>query len=289
MLPPGQPARLARTECHDIRGADGRLRRVFLHVPEGPAPEGGWPSLWMTDGNAVVGTAVEALRVRALWPEGSNVGPGVLVALGYPVEAPYDHLLRARDLSPPPGRLYPPFTEGGPEVRTGGADAFAEFIEAQVMPFVAARVPLDRARRTLFGHSFGGLFALHTLFTRPHAFRNWVAASPSIFWEEGALLTAFERFRAAPPPGLDAVVHLSAGEWEGAELAPFRRAAADAEARRAEQARARTLEAAREMAGALAATPGLAPRFEVFAGETHMSVLPVAVGRAVDLAFALSR
>ncbi|WP_244639345.1 alpha/beta hydrolase [Aureimonas endophytica] len=265
----------------------GETRRIFVHVPAETPPPEGWPLLVMTDGNAMIATAVDALRVQASYPGGTNVGPGVIAAIGYPVDAAYDPLRRSFDLSPPPGRHYPPFTPAGPPVRTGGADELLRFIEGDLLPFLERLVPIDAARRTLFGHSFGGLFALHALFSGAGLFSRYVAASPTIYWEDGGLLEAERRF-GEEHDGSSVFVHLSSGEYEGETLAPFQYGRDDTEARLAKAKEAQTTRLAREMAGRLGALPGLAGRFETYPGETHMTVLPVAVARAVRVAFGLS-
>jgi predicted alpha/beta superfamily hydrolase len=278
-----------RADCGGTRWFDladscsGAIRRIFLWLPPGPAPDEGWPALWLLDGNAVISTAVDAMRAQAFWPSGTNIGWGALIGIGYPSDAAYDSFRRSWDLGPPPGRSYPPFVAGGPEVKTGGGGEMARFLLEDLREFLPAHLRLDPRRQSLFGHSFGGLFTLWLLLTRPVAFANWIAASPSITWEDSFLLRHLERFDAA---GQALRLHLSAGEWEGAELAPFQRLAPDAEARLANKAQSRTVEAAMEMASALASR-GLHAFYETYPDETHMSVLPVAVNRAIRWAFSL--
>lgn len=286
------PASLPGTSVFDIApsGDTGALPyRVFVYTPPGDAPEAGWPVLYMLDGNAVFATAIDAVRAQASYPRGTNVTHGMVVAIGYPTDEAYDPWRRSWDLSPPPGQAYPPFHEGGPEVRTGGGEAFLRFIEDGLKPLLEARFPIDRGRQTLFGHSFGGLFALYALFRRPATFRIWVAASPAIYWED----TVIARSRDAMSPGdwrgFTGRVLLSAGEYETAELAPFQRNRDDTESRREHLTKIRTLGLARDWAGEINALAGRsdAARFEIYAGENHMSVLPVAVNRAVQAAFAV--
>ncbi len=280
----GQPG-CGGTRWFDLEdSASGALRRVFLWVPPGEAPQAGWPSLTMTDGNAVIGTAVDAMRAQAFYPSGSNLGWGVLIAVGYPTEDAYDPFRRSWDLGPPPGATYPPFWPDTPEVKTGGGAEMARFLLEDVRAFLAPRVRLDWSHAGLFGHSFGGLFALWLLFTRPDAFSHWIAASPAITWENGFLLAHRDAF---DPAGRRLTVHLSAGEWEGDRLAPFQEGAEDADKRRADKATTRTIAAAQEMAAHLAALPGVTAQYETYAGETHMSVLPVAVNRALHCLLAL--
>ena len=83
-------------------------------------------------------------------------------------EKPFDAERRQRDLLPVPD----------------GADRFLEMIAGELLPAIGRIAPLDPARRTLIGHSYGGLFALHALFTRPDLFEAHVAGSPSIWWQE---------------------------------------------------------------------------------------------------------
>jgi predicted alpha/beta superfamily hydrolase len=285
--PKASPALIADTTVHDFVPADGGAPwRVFLYVPSGPATEAGWPVLYMTDGNAVIGTAVDAMRAQAFYPLGTNVGWGVIVAIGYPVEGAHDPLRRSWDLGPPPGKTYPPFYEGTPEVGTGGAGDFLAFIEEDLKPWVANRTRIDEKRQTLYGHSFGGLFALYALFTRPLSFRTFVVASPAIYWEDRAIDRFLETFEASVPDDLKADVILSAGEYETEKLAPFQAGAEDEEKRLQQKKLTRTGEFARAMAERLA-LPGVRASFELHAGENHMSILPVTVNRAVQAAFAV--
>jgi predicted alpha/beta superfamily hydrolase len=270
----------------DLRDSvTGAVRRVFLWTPPAPEPKAGWPALWLMDGNAVIGTAVDAMRAQAFWPSGTNLGWGALIALGYPSDDAYDSFRRSWDLGPPPGRSYPPFYDGGPEVKTGGGGEMARFLLEDVREFLTDHIHLDPQNQSLFGHSFGGLFALWMLFNHAGAFRNVIAASPAITWEDSALLNHLEAFVA---PETAPRVHLSAGEWEGFDLAPFQRSGDEVKARLAEKSSTRTIAAAQEMASELTAR-GLDVAYETYAGETHMSVLPVAVNRALSWAFAIDR
>ena len=269
-------------------GKNVQPHRIFLYRPPRPAPPEGWPVLYLTDGNACFATAVDAQRVQMSYPSGTNIRDGVVVAIGYPSDEAYDPFRRSWDLSPPPGRIYPPFFPDTPDVRTGGGDDFLSAIEDELKPWIERQAPIDRSRQTLFGHSFGGLFVLHALFTRPHAFQRWIAASPAIFWEEAAILATEQAFleRAEVPSGTE--LHLSAGQYESERLiAPFHKGRPDEEQRLARALETRTVEHAQAMAERWAALPAFSgvARFEQHAGENHMSVLPVAVNRAVQVAF----
>lgn len=159
-----------------------------------------------------------------------------------------------------------------------------DFIETQLLPHLDGMVRLDATRRSLFGHSFGGLFTLYALFERPGLFANWIAASPSIHWEGSEILN--NEARRQRPAGNAAFLHLSAGEYEGDRLAPFQYQNDDAASRLEKRKVERTVALAQEMADRLnGSEDGIQTQFELFMGETHMSVLGPAVNRAVSIAF----
>jgi len=172
------------TRFFDLMPAKGgEPYRIFLSIPGGEPPAEGWPLLVTTDGNATFPFAVASLVTQAPYPTGTNVGWGVVAAIGYPSDDPYNAMRRAWDLGPPPTKSYPPYFEGGPPVLIGGTGELLDLIEHELLPKIAAMVRLDPTRRSLFGHSFGGLFTLFSLFERPGLFKNWIAASPTIYWE----------------------------------------------------------------------------------------------------------
>lgn len=277
---------------HDVEAVDGGdVYRIFVYRPDGEAPPEGWPVLYMTDGNAVIGTAVDVMRAQSGYPTGTNVAPGVIVTVGYPIDGAYDFLRRSWDLSPPPGSTYPPFFDNSPTVKTGGAEAFVEFIENRVKPMVEATLPINRDKQALFGHSFGGLFVLYSLFTRPAAFTTWIAASPSIYWEGRTIEQFYPGFERAPATCKDACLFLSCGEYETERLAPFQVGAEDEAERLAQKQVTLNDVLAIELKDRLNGLPGQPVRttFEIHAGENHMSLLPVAVNRAIQHAFAIRK
>ncbi|NKJ09781.1 alpha/beta hydrolase-fold protein [Rhizobium sp. SG741] len=289
---PLTPVTLAGATFADItfENAD-KPHRIFLYRPDKSPPPEGWPVLYLMDGNACFATAVDALKVQAAYPNGTNICEGVIVAIGYPSDEPYDPLRRSWDLSPPPGRTYPPFFPGGPDVRTGGGERFLKLIENELKPWVEGHVPVDQSRQALFGHSFGGLFALYALFSKPDAFSRWIAASPAIFWEDAAILATERALLDNLEDPLDIELHLSSGEYEGEKLAPFHKGTPDEHKRQERAKETRTIELARDMAQRWAISASFAGTaiFEEYPGENHMSVLPVAVNRAVQIAFRRSK
>ncbi|MFJ3485539.1 alpha/beta hydrolase [Pseudomonas sp. NPDC090202] len=163
----------------DLDSADGqRHYRIWIARPRQSAPAQGYPSLWMLDGNAAVGV----LDVELLKRLAEGRAP-LLVAIGYQTPLRIERNARTLDYTPRRSAgdvQHDPLTN----VPSGGADAFLDLLRDRIRPQVAAQVPLDPAEQTLWGHSYGGLLVLHTLFTRPQLFNHYAAASPSLWWDE---------------------------------------------------------------------------------------------------------
>ncbi|KAJ6124393.1 esterase [Penicillium samsonianum] len=98
----------------------------------------------------------------------------------------------------------------------GGADAFLHFITNTVHHFVFSSIfpRISVCQTALFGHSFGALFALHALYTAPASFDAYLAASPSIWWNDGFLLQEEEQFYNMPEPHHQPSVWMAYGSLE---------------------------------------------------------------------------
>ncbi|TDR87067.1 alpha/beta hydrolase [Enterovirga rhinocerotis] len=264
----------------DVATRGGAAYRIFVWRPDAPAPPAGYPVTYLLDGNAVFGTAVDIARLQQMGFGPKPNPPGAIVAIGYPGDDPISPERRTLDLTPAaPAKPLPPRPDGRPQPPSGGADSFLDIIESEIKPAVARHLPLDPARTTLFGHSFGGLFTLHCLFTRPHAFAAYVAASPSIWWNPAAILGSERTFAARPAADRARRLLITVGDGE---QPPADAASDEAFARRL--AEARMVDHARDMAARLAAMPGLTSRFHLFAGESHGSVIPAALSLGLRFA-----
>lgn len=87
-------------------------------------------------------------------------------------------------------------------LETGGRAAeLVECLEKTVKPEVKRRLEGRAVTHVLMGHSFGGLFALSTMASRPALFDAWVAADPSLWWDGGVLVRMLEKNPAAGRSG----------------------------------------------------------------------------------------
>jgi predicted alpha/beta superfamily hydrolase len=89
---------------------------------------------------------------------------------------------RQRELTPPPHD--PRFVRSFPQ--SGGAAEFRSFLTDEVVPFIEARYR-TAPRRALMGESLAGLFVVDTFLAKPEAFDDYIAVSPSLWWDARAL------------------------------------------------------------------------------------------------------
>ncbi len=88
---------------------------------------------------------------------------------------------RRRELTPPPAD--PRYTKAFPQA--GGAADFRRFLTQEAIPFVEGRYR-TAPRRTLMGESLAGLFVVDTFLHSPQAFQDYIAVSPSLWWDDKA-------------------------------------------------------------------------------------------------------
>lgn len=75
----------------------------------------------------------------------------------------------------------------------GGADAFLDYVEKELIPFVDKHYQTSKFK-TLNGHSLGGLLSLHAMHSRPGLFTAHVALSPSIHWGNKIVLPKLKKY-----------------------------------------------------------------------------------------------
>lgn len=253
-----------RFERFTVSSTDGsRVWRINLGIPKGSAPEAGWSSFWMLDGNAALIEFDDALLEElARQPEQQ-----VLVFIGYDNDLRIDSPARTRDY---------PFVpdvrgdvDGGQTRIGGGADAFLEIIERKIHPEVARRAALHPEQQTLWGHSLAGLFALHALYTRTGLFQTYAAGSPSLWWGNGAMLEEPEERFVSHNAGHKARLLLSLGGGERARDVSNRDLTNDRVNEHLRRIGAVPSDSTARLAERLAQVPGIEVRYREFDGLTH--------------------
>jgi predicted alpha/beta superfamily hydrolase len=292
---PPQPATVAASQQIVFTSAvDGRRYRLQIAMPLAPPRPGGFPVLYILDGDAYFSTYASAARLRAAL--GGELEPVIVVGIGYP-EADTDMMavqrLRFFELTPTkPDAAEQALDERmlGAKVEYGGADTFFRVLQTEIRPRVAALAPVAPGRDILFGHSLGGLFVLHTLFEHPEAFKTWLALSPSIWWDHRAVLRgegAFEKEVAGGKIAPRVFIGVGGREQTPPAVAP---PGMTPEEVHREVAEAAMIDNARDLAARLKATagaPGWTVDFKVFEARSHMAAPWAAADDLLDFALAV--
>jgi hypothetical protein len=172
--PAPKPMTLGETVTLVSKKLGGEKRRINLYRPP-VDPKLALPVLLMLDG----GLEEDFVHVAGLVQVGASNGtmrPFLLVGI--------ENTERRRDLTGPTtndeDRQVAP--------RVGGSEAFRAFIADELLPWLEANQKVTR-ERALVGESFAGLFVVETLVERPDLFTHYVAIDPSLWWNDGKLLT----------------------------------------------------------------------------------------------------
>ncbi|MBK0063824.1 MULTISPECIES: alpha/beta hydrolase [unclassified Acinetobacter] len=164
---------------------------IQVYIPYTPAPKTGYPVLYMLDGNAVFNSASSIAQSLGGGSEKMGLDPVVIVTIGYPSETQFSGQQRALDYTPLP-KSDPQKDE---RYQYGGADNFLKFIQNELKPRIQQGIQINTQQQTLFGHSFGGLFTLDTFFKHPQSFNRYIAASPSLWFDQSVLTKELQQFK----------------------------------------------------------------------------------------------
>ena len=232
--------------------------------------------LYVLDANLCFGTAVEMTRImHKLYGE---LPPIWVVGIAYPdADGFRQGMLRNRDFTPSVDSGFTKMADDFslPEQTEkitpamGGAHKFLQFLQEEVKPLIASRFELPRSNSTLFGSSLGGLFAAYTLFTAPNAFDNFIIVSPSLWWDK-EMIFELESSQSMRVCSLKSKVFLAVGELEETPEIPI-------------LAKFKSVSNVRKLADLLFQRDdhSLNIMLDVIAGETHTSVIPVALTRGL--------
>lgn len=157
---------------------------IQTFVPVGEVPSQGFPVLYILDGNAAFDSAANIAKSVGGGANRLGLSPVAIVAIGYPQQHSFDVEKRAFDYTPKTSAEF----QKQAKYQHGGADQFIQFIEKELKPVIHTKIKVNPQQQSLFGHSFGGLFVLHTFFNQTQTFQRYIAASPSLWFDNYALL-----------------------------------------------------------------------------------------------------
>ena len=261
----GLPVTVNRAKQYDfVSRINGLTYRVLVSTPAGATADKTYPVFYVLDGNYYFTAVSDSADYARL--------PTIVVGIGYPTDN-FDVVRRRRSLDLTPSVDLQPESGAAP---TGGGEGFLRVLVEEIKPFVAANYRTDPEKQILYGKSLGGLMVLHQLFINPIAFNTYIAASPSIWWNDREVLkneAAFAKRAGAGDLNLRLLV-TSAGDeqYRGDDPAKL---AADT---------SRMIDNASELAARLAKIdPKKVPvTYTLFPNETHISVSLATLSRAIQ-------
>lgn len=184
---PAAPALLPGVETFELESRVlGETRRLCVYSPPAElAGTGPLPVLYLPDGGLQEDFVhvVEALHFGVAW---GILAPVRVVGI--------ENTERRRDLTGPTA------VEGEHAIapRVGGSAAFRTFLREELMPEVERRYGASSGR-AIMGESLAGLFVVESFLLEPDLFDTWIAFSPSLWWNDHALVReAGERLAARP-------------------------------------------------------------------------------------------
>lgn len=157
-------------------------RTLNVHLPEGynPADTTRYPVVYLLDGSA----DEDFIHVVGLYqfnsfPWVNKVAKSIVVGIA--------NVDRRRDYTFPTNikadkERYP---------TSGQSENFIAFIEQELQPYINQQYKTSAAR-TIIGQSLGGLLATEILLKKPMLFDRYIIISPSLWWDNGSLLTLDE-------------------------------------------------------------------------------------------------
>lgn len=156
---------------------------VFISLPKDyqKKKNQNFPVIYLLDANAYFDIVANEI--------GENKTNAILVGIGYKDFMMMDSL-RNRDYTFPKALPQDSFPV------SGGADKFLSFIKSDLILYIDKTYRTDTSNRTLMGHSLGGYFTMYALeqamINKSNSFKNYVAASPSLWYYNNYLIKQFQ-------------------------------------------------------------------------------------------------
>ncbi len=274
------PVLIPNTEVHSIHSEIiGDDFELWIAKPQAgfvPLPPEPPTVLYVLDANLCFGTAVEMTRLmHKLYGE---LPPLLVVGIAYPTEDGFQQAtLRNRDFTPSEDPGFAAMAASLPESMQsfqvepamGGANNFLCFLKQEVQPYLSSRFNITPEGSTIFGSSLGGLFVTYAIFTEPTTFDNFIIVSPALWWDNEMMFN-LESSQAQAGVNIQANVFIAVGELEESPDIPM-------------LAQFKMVTNVQKMADRLSQRedPSLRVNLDVIQGETHTSVIPAALTRAL--------
>lgn len=152
----------------------GEERRLQIQLPPDykPGSTTKYQVLYLLDGE----WNAELFQQAETWQRQWGYTPPIIM-VGVVNSYPNGQNQRFRDLTP---------TSAG-QKNAGGGPKLLSFLKNELIPYINSHYP-SSGTNILWGHSLGGLFVLYSMLTEPQLFESYIAADPSLWWDNKFLL-----------------------------------------------------------------------------------------------------
>lgn len=225
-----EPVPMLASERHMMDSKHtGRTYRISISLPLGynKSPDEGWPFqntpekwpvVYLLDANWYMGMVTDTVRYMSRC---GTTTDAIIVGIGYaeaqdPIEAYWESFIRRdHDLTPIRDEEVEKSMEANFKRPTPNGDAanFLNFIKDELIPVIEKDYRANPSKRVLVGHSYGGLFALFSLFEVPDLFESFIIGSPTLSYSKRFTFQHEEAF-AKQHQQLPANIYLFVGELE---------------------------------------------------------------------------
>ena len=159
---------------------------IQVYVPEQPAPEAGFPIIYVLDGSGYFHYVADSVRLQSRNMPKTGVKAAIVVGICH--DESEMRTRRFYDFTAPAAEYkYPKRMNARIPEQVGGGTDFQQFIEEELKPKIEAEYPVNCDEQTLFGHSLGGYFVLWNLLNAD-SYHHYIAISPSVWWNDHELM-----------------------------------------------------------------------------------------------------
>jgi predicted alpha/beta superfamily hydrolase len=147
----------------------------------------------------------------------------------------------------------------------GGADDFLRFIKNELFPAINKNYRTSQNSNAIMGLSFGGLLCSYILLSQPDMFKSYIIVSPSLFWNGNSILKT-EADYYNKHKELNKIVYMAYGSSDDKDW---------------------VIDPTNELIRIMQAHKYDSLKFisQVFNGETHISVFPIALTHGLKMVF----
>jgi len=215
-----------------------------------------YPVLYVLDGDKSFGLTKGVIDWLVWTNEIRNI---IIVGISYGKGNSIWWEKRARDFTPFKDTVYYYYPNAG------GANNFLSFVKNELFPIVNKNYRTIQDSNVIMGLSFGALLSSYALFTQPDMFKGYIIISPSLFWNGNSILKT-EADYFSKHKDLNKIVYMAYGSSDDKDW---------------------VIDPSNELIQVLQTRKYEGLKFiqQVFKGETHISVFPVAMTHGLKTVF----